>query len=109
MFDFAELKSAKKKSSENLEDKNKIVDEYVDQFIALLEEFFEKKDFNLLKLATEPLLQAIELKPSDAELYVCLAYVFYQMNAQDEAEKYLNLAQELAPDSAAINEILSFI
>jgi tetratricopeptide (TPR) repeat protein len=110
-FDFNSLKTANKKSSENLDDKKKKAEELVDKAMTYLDKFHssDNLDYISLEKAAKYLLEAAELTPRDAEIYVCLAYILYKLNKENEAIKCLDLAQAIDPDSESIKKIISYI
>ena len=62
-----------------------------------------------LKNAGNKLIEAISINETKVEPYVCLAYVFFQLNDKDSAFKYLKIARDIDPNCPEINELKNMI
>ncbi len=98
MFDMSAFASAKEKVN-----KRRVATSgsAYEQAVIELEEFSKNPDKESLEIAGEKLVEALKFSPDNPEAYICLAYIFYVLEDDEFAWKYINLAEsylEYLPD-----------
>ena len=102
-MDFQILKETQKniKQSEN---KNENFNKIMSEAIYLIDQFYQNNslDKSYLEKATDKLINCTDLRPSNHESYVHLAFIAYLFDNLNLTNKYLSIASELSRDSELI-------
>jgi len=107
MYNFDNLVSVKK-NTEKIEEKR--INNYETAFnnaLLALKDFKSKSSYDpqLLKKAADNLIEAMGQKRSKPEPYITLSCIFYMINEDKLAIKYLKVASELNPNLPQVNEL----
>lgn len=101
-MDLSILSQAKSRTQEIR--KTVALDNY-DEGSRLLDEFYETKNFEILKEASKIFSNTIEYNKEDPRPYISLGYIFYILENEEFALKYFDLAEKLIPLPDEIKEI----
>lgn len=107
MFNFDNLNSVKKKVEKLDEKRNDYFKLSFSEALSSLNKFRKSPDFDpmLLKKAAYRLIETMEQKRSKPEPYIVLSCIFYMINEDRLAIKYLKIASILAPDLPQVTEL----
>ncbi len=103
MFDLKDIQEAKKKLTEKRTDNS---DESYNQGLKILEEYKQNPDINLLDQAGKKFIEALEFNKEHIQSLIYLSYIFYTLNNDETALKYLDMVFALESNLPA--EIIAY-
>lgn len=111
MYNFKELNSIKKKVGEISEKRSEKYEQIMADVQKKIADFrnSSQNDVSLLKEAADRLIVALEQKRTQPEPYVILATIFYLVNEDRLAFKYLRIAGSLNPNLPQIKTLKRLI
>lgn len=92
MYDFSNIQKA---NSKVLEKRNEISLSTYEQALSDVEKFNQTKDFNVLRQASSSLISAIQQNKEHAQSYFLLGYIFYILDNNEFALKYVKKGENL--------------
>ncbi|MFN8578292.1 MAG: hypothetical protein U0354_15750 [Candidatus Sericytochromatia bacterium] len=95
MFDMSSLATAKKKASTNYEKSVGDFEVELKEGIRLFTEFASNQNTEILKKSADKFFDAIRAKRSRVEPYIYLSYIFYMLDNNDSAKRYLDYAKSI--------------
>ena len=108
MFDFDAIKSVKSNIKTNGNEAKS--DEVLKDALKDLESFHNlPPNKEKLKDVAKKFIEVIKFKRNRVEPYVYLAYIFFQINQNDLAVKYLKIARDIDPVYPQIEELKQMI
>jgi len=93
MFDLKDLASAKKKVTKI---RVEVSGSAYEEAVKSLENFEKNPDSELLRESAKKLIDSLQFNPSHPPSYVCLAYIFYVLDENEFALKYIDKAESLS-------------
>lgn len=109
MFDMSSLNAAKKKAKDNYEKHVGDFESELKEGIELFKSFADDKNSNTLKKASDKFFDAIRSKRSRVEPYIYLSYIFYMLDNNELAIKYLDYAKSIDSSRSEILELQKII
>lgn len=109
MFDMSSLSAAKKKATTNYQKHEGDFETELKEAVSLFKSFAEKQDTDILKKSADKFFDAIRSKRSRVEPYIYLSYIFYMLDDNESAVKYLDYAKSIDSTRFEVQELQKII